>query len=43
MSKSRKIQVKGVSITVSEKNKEDYIRLTDMVIGFEGGNSLIEK
>lgn len=43
MSKSRKIQVKGVLITVSEKNKEDYISLTDMVSGFEGGNSLIEK
>lgn len=43
MSKSRKIQVKGVVITVSEKNKEDYISLTDMVSGFEGGNSLIEK
>ncbi len=43
MAKSRKIQVKGVLITVSEKNKEDYISLTDMVSGFEGGNSLIEK
>jgi hypothetical protein len=43
MSKSRKIEVKGVLITVSEKNKEDYISLTDMVTNFEGGNSLIEK
>lgn len=43
MSKSRKIQVKGVTISVSEKNKEDYISLTDMVTGFDGGNSLIEK
>jgi len=40
---NRKIQVKGVAITVSEKNSEDYISLTDMVSGFEGGNSLIEK
>jgi hypothetical protein len=43
MSKSRKLHVKGVLITVSEKNKEDYISLTDMVSAFEGGNSLIEK
>ncbi|MDO8997120.1 MAG: KilA-N domain-containing protein [Sediminibacterium sp.] len=43
MSKNRKIQVKGVAITVSEKNSEDYISLTDMVSGFDGGNSLIEK
>lgn len=43
MSKTRKIDVKGVSITVSQKNQEDYISLTDMVSGFEGGNSLIEK
>lgn len=43
MSKNRQIEIKGVSITVSEKNKEDYISLTDMVIGFDGGNSLIEK
>ena len=40
---NRKIQVKGVAITVFEKNSEDYISLTDMVSGFEGGNSLIEK
>lgn len=43
MAKSRKIEVKGVIITVSEKGKDDYISLTDMVSGFEGGNSLIEK
>jgi hypothetical protein len=43
MPRNRKIQVKGVAITVFEKNSEDYISLTDMVSGFEGGNSLIEK
>jgi hypothetical protein len=43
MSKNRQIEIKGISITVSEKNNEDYISLTDMVIGFDGGNSLIEK
>lgn len=41
--KNRKIEVKGVQITISNKNDEDYISLTDMVSGFEGGNSLIEK
>lgn len=43
MSKTRKIEVQGVLINISEKNKEDYISLTDMVSGFDGGNSLIEK
>jgi hypothetical protein len=43
MSKTRKIEVQGVLINVSEKNNEDYISLTDMVSGFDGGNSLIEK
>ena len=43
MAKNRKIEVKGVQITISEKNDNDFISLTDMVSGFEGGNSLIEK
>jgi hypothetical protein len=43
MAKNRKIEVKGVQITISTRNAEDYISLTDMVSSFEGGNSLIEK
>lgn len=36
------ITVKGVEITVTSLNDEDYISLTDMVSGFEGGSTLIE-
>ncbi|MDY6993519.1 MAG: KilA-N domain-containing protein [Pseudomonadota bacterium] len=43
MAKNRNIEVKGIQIKISEKNDEDYISLTDMVSGFDGGNSLIEK
>ena len=39
---NRKIIVKDIQITISTINNEDFISLTDMVKGFEGGTSLIE-
>ena len=39
----RKIEVKGISVTISERNSEDYISLTDIAVGFEGGSGIIEK
>jgi KilA-N domain len=43
MSKNRSIEIKGVSITISAINDQDYISLTDMVKGFEDGLSSIER
>lgn len=43
MPKSRKIEVKGVTIAVTERDKEDFISLSDIANGFEGGTGLIEK
>lgn len=44
MSKStRSIEVKGISITISSKQNEDFISLSDIANGFEGGTGLIEK
>jgi hypothetical protein len=43
MSKNRKIEVKGVVIAVTERGKEDFISLSDIANGFEGGTGLIEK
>ncbi len=43
MATKRKIEVKGVSITITNKNNEDFISLTDIASGFEGANALIEK
>lgn len=40
-SKNRKISVNEISITVSTVNNDDYINLTDMVKGFDGGDQLI--
>lgn len=43
MSKNnRKITVNNIEVAVSTINDEDFISLTDMVKGFEGGLSLIE-
>ena len=39
---NRKIDVNGISVTISTVENSDYISLTDMVAGFEGGSSLIE-
>ena len=43
MAKNRKIEVKGVVIAVTEREKEDFISLSDIANGFEGGTGLIEK
>jgi hypothetical protein len=43
MAPKRKIEVKGVSINITNKNSEDFISLTDIASGFEGANALIEK
>ncbi len=39
---NRKITVKNIEITISTVNDDDFISLTDMVKGFEGGSALIE-
>lgn len=41
-SKNQTIIVQDVEIHLFSHNEEDYISLTDMVSGFEGGSSLIE-
>jgi len=43
MAKNRKIEVKGVVVTITEKGKEDFISLSDIATGFDGGTGLIEK
>ena len=43
MAKNRIIEVKGVNISVVERGKEDFISLSDIANGFEGGTGLIEK
>lgn len=39
----RTITVKGTEVAVTTRHDQDYILLTDMVKGFEGGSSLIEQ
>lgn len=39
---TKSMLVQGIQITISSQNAEDFISLTDMVKGFEGGSSLIE-
>ncbi len=41
--KKRAINVKGTQVSVVERHEQDYISLTDMVQGFEGGGALIEQ
>jgi len=41
MDKDKSLIVQGVEVHVITKDEEDYISLTDMVAGFEGGSSLI--
>jgi hypothetical protein len=43
MAKNQKLEVQGIVISIQERNNKDYISLTDIVSGFEGGSSLIEK
>lgn len=40
--KNRIINVKGAEVSIARRNNQDYISLTDMVKGFEGGSALIE-
>lgn len=42
MANNRNILVQNIQISVSTVNNDDFISLTDMVSGFEGGSSLIE-
>lgn len=42
MSKKQSLVVQGVEIHIASRGEEDYISLTDMVSGFEGGGTLIE-
>ncbi|MBS1546883.1 MAG: KilA-N domain-containing protein [Bacteroidetes bacterium] len=39
--KNRTITVKGTEVTIATRNEQDFISLTDMVKGFEGGSALI--
>ncbi len=43
MAKNRQIEVKGIVVTISERNNDDFISLTDVANGFEGGYTLVEK
>lgn len=38
-----KINVKGNEVSIYSENDLDYISLTDMVKGFDGGSALIEQ
>lgn len=40
---TRNINVKGTAVTITSRHQQDYISLTDMVKGFEGGSALIEQ
>jgi len=41
--KSRSIVVKGTAVTITRRNDQDYISLSDMVRNFEGQGALIEQ
>jgi hypothetical protein len=41
--KNRVIVVKGAGVTITTRNEQDYISLTDMVRNFDGGSALIEQ
>ncbi|MDX9751300.1 MAG: KilA-N domain-containing protein [Flavobacteriales bacterium] len=41
--KGRTITVKGTEVAVTTRHEQDYISLTDMVKGFDGGGALIEQ
>ena len=43
MMKNRTITVQGAEVTISTRNEQDYISLTDMVSRFDGGSALIEQ
>jgi hypothetical protein len=41
--KNRSIIVQGAEVAIAIRHEQDYISLTDMVKGFEGGSALIEQ
>ena len=41
--KSRVIKVRDAEIGITTRHEQDYISLTDMVRGFDGGGALIEQ
>lgn len=41
--KKQFIEVKDISVTITKKTGEDFISLSDIANGFEGGTALIEK
>jgi hypothetical protein len=43
MAKKQTIEVKGIIISVTQKIGDDFISLSDIANGFEGGTALIEK
>jgi hypothetical protein len=43
MAKSKSILIQGVEIRIVTHHEEDYISLSDIANGFEGGTGLIEK
>lgn len=43
MTKTRTLTVQGTSVNFTTRNAQDYISLTDMVKGFDGGSALIEQ
>ncbi len=43
MAKAKVIEVKGIKISIVEREKRDFLSLSDIANGFEGGTGLIEK
>lgn len=43
MSNAQVLAVQGINVSVSQHNGQDYISLTDMTKGFDGGGALIEQ
>ena len=43
MSQNQVITVQGIPVNVTQRNSQNYISLTDMVKGFDGGSALIEQ
>ena len=41
--KNRIITVRDTEVAITTRNEQDYISLTDMVRGFDGGSALIEQ
>ena len=43
MSQNQVITVRGIQVGITQRNAQDYLSLTDMVKGFDGGSALIEQ